>query len=190
MRKFEAPGEMQIATNMQFNLPGTLGENLARERRIAELMLVMNTCFDIIAHGPREGIEFSTCYRTATDLILYKQWEPVRLLALSTLRRLSLVSRLHEYSVVVEIFREVTLYHERVCRHMPSASSLPSLLDAGNALYHRPVAARWRRVRLGVTLLREAHRRLTWWLAFFEFSCQPESGYVKRLSREFYALAE
>lgn len=180
---------MQIATSMQFDLPGTLGENLARERRIAELMLVMNACFDAIARAPRESIEFSTCYRTATDLILYKQWEPVRLLALWTLRRLSLVSRLHEYSVVVEIFRQVTLYHERACRHLPSAS-LPSLLDAGNALWHRPVAARWRRVRLGVTLLREAHRRLAWWLAFFEFSCQPESVYVKRLSREFYALAE
>ena len=174
---------------MQFNLPGTLAENLRRERRITELMLVMNACFDTIAHGPRESIQFSTCYRTATDLILYKQWEPVRFLALGTLRRLSLVKGVREYSTVVEIFRQVTLYHEQVCRHLPSANP-PSLVDAGNALYWRRVAARWRRVRLGVTLVREAHRRVKWWLAFFEFSCQPSSDYVKSLSQEFYALAQ
>lgn len=100
-----------------------------------------------IAGNGAAHVHFETLYRTAYKMVLHKRGEVAREMVLEVLRKLSLVQSREKYAMVARLFKSVFDYSERVW--VPKAK-VPMLDVAAAALYERPVAARWRRVRRAV----------------------------------------
>jgi len=117
-----------------------------------------------IAAHDASGVHFETLYRTAYKMVLHKRGDVAREMVLDILRKLSLVQSREKFTLATRLFKSVFDYSERVW--VPKAK-VPMLNVAAAALYERPVAARWRRVRRAVKwvaiaslTLRELHERV------------------------------
>ena len=115
-----------------------------------------------VQHQLRRIVE--TLYRTAYKMVLHKRGDVARDMVLDILRKLSLVQSREKFTLVTRLFKSVFDYSERVW--VPKAK-VPMLSVAAAALYERPVAIRWRRVRRAVKwiaiaslTLRELHERV------------------------------
>lgn len=161
------------------------------ERMCKGLLRHMERVFATIARGELDQVAFEDAYKTATDLILYKWWVPLRALALEALRKLSLVASPDHYMETLKRFCDVLSYHQSLrSLYFNKLFTAPSLMKSGRDLFYRFVAARWRRLRLAVYIVCAANRRLKWWLAFAERSCHWDSAYIAtHVAPEFYALA-
>jgi len=131
-------------------------EMLAHEAELAKGLR------QIAAHDASH-VHFETLYRTAYKMVLHKRGDVAREMVLDILRKLSLVQSRDKYVLVTRLFKSVFDYSERVW--VPKAK-VPMLTVAASALYERPVAARWRRVRWAVKwyavlslTLRDMHAR-------------------------------
>ena len=154
------------------------------------LLRHMEHVFATIARGELDKVAFQDAYHTATDLIIYKRWVPLRAIALEALRKLSLVASPDHYLETLKRICDVLSYHESDFSTYYNKLSTPSLTKSGRDLFYRFVAARWRRLRLAVYIVCATNRRLKWWLAFAACSCHPTSAYIAtHVAPEFYALA-
>ena len=158
-----------------------------KERICQGLLRDMEWKLATIARGKLDQVAFTDVYTTATDLILYKQWVPLRAIAVEALRKQSLVASPHHYFKTLKRFVLILGLHESA---PDNKKSTPCLQADGGRLFYRNVAWRWRRLRRAVSLVCAANRRLKWWLAFAERSCHWESAYIAtHVAPEFYALA-
>ena len=163
---------------------------LVKERICKGLLRHMERMLTKIARGDLDQVAFEDVYTTATDLILYKRWVPLRALALEVLRKQSLVASPHHYLHALQKICDVLSYHESARSMYFNKQSTPCLKADGGHLFYRNVAWRWRRLRRAVTIVCAANRRLKWWLAFAERSCHWDSAYIAtHVAPEFYALA-
>ena len=166
-------------------------EEEVKDRMCSSLLRHMERIFATIARGELDKVAFEDAYTTATDLILYKRWVPLRALALEALRKLSLVALPHPYFAALQRICDVLSYHTSLhSLYFSKLGTAPNLKADGGRLFYRNVAWRWRRLRRAVSIVCAANRRLKWWLAFAERSCHPTSAYIAtHVAPEFYALA-
>ena len=161
-----------------------------KERMCQAHLRHMERSFAAIARGELDKLAFQEVRFTATDLIIYKRWMPLRAIAMEALRKLSLVASPSHYLKTLKRFVDVLGYHEHAESVYYNKQSTPSMQAEGGHLFYRNVAWRWRRLRQAVSIVCAANRRLKWWLAFAERSCHWDSAYIAtHVAPEFYALA-
>ena len=135
-----------------------------------------------IADGRAAEIGFAECYRDVYALVMANEGDKLRGITEELLRKLSLAREQHAYLNLARKFSDIVVYGERI--HVLNNGL--KLYDVAVALYARPVAARWRRVRLWALWTR---RIAKWRLAFVHTRFMPGGSATHVFANEFYALA-
>ena len=128
-------------------------------------------------------VSFAEAYKCAFDLCLQKRAAEVRALAEAQLRRLSLARAYDAYVERAKEISNIVLYEETT--HAFLSGLVPLNVEA-KWLYERPVARRWRRLRLHALW---AGRVAAWRAAFIHARFMPGGSGTQGLAAEFYALA-
>ena len=137
-----------------------------------------------IADGRAAEIGFAECYRDVYALVMANEGDKLRGITDELLRKLSLAREQHAYLNLARKFSDIVMYGEDTARRLNNG--LKPLYDVAVALYARPVAARWRRVRLWALWTR---RIAKWRLAFVHTRFMPGGSATHVFANEFYALA-
>ena len=128
-------------------------------------------------------MSFAEAYNCAYDLCIQKRAAEVRSLAEAQLRRLSLARVYDAYVERAKEIFDIMLYEEHTHAFL---SGLVPLTAEATWLYERPVARRWRRLRLYALW---ARRVAAWRAAFIHTRFMPGGSGTQGLAAEFYALA-
>lgn len=136
-----------------------------------------------IADGQGAHIYYADCYFDAYQLVLWGRGDDVRALVVDLLAKLSL-SRVEDYYYErCQEFQNIIMYCERTyaMKHL-----LRPIEHIAKELYNRPVAARWRKVRLCALW----HRLFNeWYLIYAHSKFEPGGSGAAAAQEEFYALA-
>ena len=136
-----------------------------------------------IADGRGAQIKYADCYFDAYQLVLWGRGDDVRALVTDLLGKLSLARVEAFYYERCKEFRDIIMYCERTyaVKHV-----LKPIQHIAKQLYDRPVAARWRKVRLCALW----HRRFCEWFLLYEHArFVPDGPGAATAQVEFYALA-
>jgi hypothetical protein len=129
------------------------------------------------------SVSYAEAYNCAYDLCLRKRAAEVRALAEAQLRRLSLARAYDAYVDRAKEIFDIMLYEEHTHAFL---SGLVPLTAEATWLYERPVARRWRRLRLHALW---ARRVAKWQAAFNHVRFMPGGSGTPDLMAEFYSLA-
>ena len=136
-----------------------------------------------IADGRGADMRFSDCYFDAYQLVLRGRGDDVRALVVDLATKLSLARVEAFYYERCKEFRDIVMYCERTytVKH-----ALKPIQIIAKELYDRPVAARWRKVRLCALW----HRRFREWFLLYEHArFVPDGPGAAAAQEEFYALS-
>lgn len=129
-------------------------------------------------------MSFAEAYNCAYELCIQKRAAEVRALAEAQLRRLSLARAHDAYVERAREILDIMLYEEQTYAFL---SGLVPLTAEATWLYERPVARRWRRLRLHALW---ARRVAAWRAAFNHTRYMPGGSGTHGLAAQFYALAK
>lgn len=136
-----------------------------------------------IVDGHSAHVKYADCYFDAYQLVLWGRGEDVRALVVDLLTKLSRARVEDFYYERCQEFENVIMYCERTyaVKH-----SLKPIKLIAKQLYDRPVAARWRKVRLCALW----HRRIHEWLLLYSHAkFEPGGSGAAAAQAEFHALA-
>jgi hypothetical protein len=136
-----------------------------------------------IVDGHSAHVKYADCYFDAYQLVLGGRGEDVRALVVDLLTKLSRARVEDFYYERCQEFENIIMYCERTyaVKH-----SLKPIKIIARQLYDRPVAARWRKVRLCALW----HRRFREWFLLYEHArFVPDGPGAAAAQEEFYALS-
>ena len=136
-----------------------------------------------IADGHGADLRFSDCYFDAYQLVLWGRGDDVRALTVDLIAKLSLARVEVFYYQRCKEFRDIVMYCERT---YTVKNWLKPIQTIAKELYDRPVAARWRKVRLCALW----HRKFREWFLLYEHArFVPDGPGAAAAQAEFYALS-
>ena len=136
-----------------------------------------------IVDGHGANVHYSDCYFSVYHLVISGRALEVRAHAVELIKKLSLTRVASVYFDACKQLESVLLYCEHTYR---VKYGLKPIMLIAKELHERPVAQRWRKVRLCALW----HRRITEWLVLYgHVRFNPDGVGAAECREEFYALA-
>ena len=136
-----------------------------------------------IVDGHGAQVKYADCYFDAYQLVLWGRGDDVRALVIDLIDKLSLARVKAFYYERCKEILDIIMYCERT---HTKRQELKEIKVIAVELYNRPVAARWRKVRLCALWHRRFHE---WFLLYEHARFVPEGSGAAAAKEEFYALA-